>query len=120
MSLVTLRISFNNCNCFLWILSYNNPSLGLATKAKGLQGCRLRGSSRITSHTLGSVRKCEGMNPHTPRQLPLWKMESQWTPKTSENNLRGKNSMSYNFLYIIGKLLESRCLKWARITHLDI
>jgi hypothetical protein len=54
-----------------------NPSLGLATKAKGLQGCEPRGSpgvkakalqgcgprrsQGVTSHTLESVRKCEGM-----------------------------------------------------------
>jgi hypothetical protein len=28
--------------------------------------------------------------------------------------------MAYDFLYIIGNLLERRCLKWARIAHLDI
>jgi hypothetical protein len=28
--------------------------------------------------------------------------------------------MACGVLYIIGKLLELRCLKWARITHLDI
>jgi len=28
--------------------------------------------------------------------------------------------MSCDILYIIEKLLERRCLKWARITHLDI
>jgi hypothetical protein len=28
--------------------------------------------------------------------------------------------MAWNVLYIIGKLLERRCLKWARIAHLDI
>ncbi len=54
-----------------------NPSFGLVTKAKGLQGCGprgsprvkakrsqrcgLRGSPRVTSHTPGNVRKCEGM-----------------------------------------------------------
>jgi hypothetical protein len=40
-----------------------NPSIGLATKAKGLQGCGPRGSPGVTSHTLGNVRKCEGVNP---------------------------------------------------------
>jgi hypothetical protein len=55
----------------------HNPSFGLATKVKGLQGCGLRGSlgvkvkklqgcgprrsSGITSHTPRSVRKCEGV-----------------------------------------------------------
>jgi len=28
--------------------------------------------------------------------------------------------MNWGFLYIIEKLLELRCLKWARMTHLDI
>jgi hypothetical protein len=28
--------------------------------------------------------------------------------------------MAHNVLYIIAKLLESRCLKWAHIAHLDI
>jgi len=53
----------------------HNPSFGLATKAKGLQGCGPRRSSGVkakrsqgcgprrspgvTSHTPGSVRKCE-------------------------------------------------------------
>jgi len=55
-----------------------------------------------------------------PRQLPLWEMESRWTPKTSESKCRGQTSMSYGVLYIIGKLLELRYLKWARIVHLDI
>jgi hypothetical protein len=47
-------------------------------------------------------------------------MESQWTPKFSESDFRGQNSMDYYVLYIIGKFLERRCLKWAHITHLDI
>jgi len=47
-----------------------NPSLGLAAKAKGLQGCGPRGSPGVTSHTPGSVRKCEGMNAHTPKATP--------------------------------------------------
>jgi hypothetical protein len=40
------------------------------TKAKGLQGCKLGGSSGVTSHTPGSVVKCEGVNPHTPKATP--------------------------------------------------
>jgi hypothetical protein len=46
-----------------------NLSLGFATKAKALQGCgprgspgiKARGSLGVTSHTLGSVKKCEGV-----------------------------------------------------------
>jgi hypothetical protein len=44
----------------------HNPSFGLATKAKGLQGCGPRESPRVISHTPGSV----GMNPHTPNATP--------------------------------------------------
>jgi hypothetical protein len=55
-----------------------------------------------------------------PRQLPLWEMESRWTPETSKSDSRGKTSIFCGVPYIIGKLLERRCLKWARIAHLDI
>jgi len=47
-------------------------------------------------------------------------MESRWIPKTSESNFRGQNSMTCGVFYIIEKILECRCLKWARIAHLDI
>jgi hypothetical protein len=47
-------------------------------------------------------------------------MESWWTPKISESDCRGQTSMDCGVLYINGKLLKRRCLKWARITHLDI
>jgi hypothetical protein len=47
-----------------------NPGFRLATKAKGLQECGPRGSPGVTSHTPGSVRKCEGVNPHTPKATP--------------------------------------------------
>jgi hypothetical protein len=47
-----------------------NPSFGLATKAKGLQGCKLRGSPGVTSENPGSVRECEGVSLHTPKAIP--------------------------------------------------
>jgi hypothetical protein len=114
-----------------------NPSFGLATKAK--RGCRVAGQEEAQeSHHIfpgvqgvqGSVRECEGVNNHTPGRgspsglpnpsalsSPKWTPESQrtpepkWTPETLESNLRGQNSMDYDVLYIIGKLLERRCLK---------
>jgi len=63
-------------------------------KAKALPECGPRGSSGIkarespgvTSHTPGSVRKCEGVNPHTPKATPTWEMESRWTLETSESD----------------------------------
>jgi hypothetical protein len=47
-------------------------------------------------------------------------MESRWTLKTLETDLRGQISMACGALYINGKPLKLRCLKWARIAHLDI
>jgi hypothetical protein len=47
-------------------------------------------------------------------------MESRWTPKTSETDLRGQISMACGALYINGKLLKRRCLKWALIAHLNV
>jgi hypothetical protein len=55
-----------------------------------------------------------------PRQLPLWEVESRWTPETSESDCRGQTSMDCDVLYIIGKRLKRRYLKWARISHLEI
>jgi hypothetical protein len=126
-----------------WWFCYlcRNPSFGFATKAKGLQGygprgrkprnqgkgvARVRAKRKPGSHITYS-RECKKVwrsvrewTLTLPRQLPLWEMESRWTPKTSECDLRGQNSMSCDVLYIIGKLLKRTCLKWARITHLDI
>ncbi len=48
----------------------HNPSFGLVTKAKGLQGCGPKESPGVTSHTPESVGKCEGVNPHTPKATP--------------------------------------------------
>jgi hypothetical protein len=43
----------------------HNLSLGFVTKAcKGAGG---RWSLKITFHALGNVRKCEGINPRTPK-----------------------------------------------------
>jgi hypothetical protein len=47
-------------------------------------------------------------------------MESQKTSETSKNDYRGQNSMACSVFYIIWKLFERRCLKWARIAHLDM
>jgi len=126
----------------MWIsdISCHSPNFGLVTKAKRLQGCELRRSPGSQSKKDASVwvkkkprnhityswdckkmwRSMKEWTLTLPRQLPLWEMESRWTSKTSESNFKGQNSMTCDVLYIIGKLLELRCLKWACITHLDI
>jgi hypothetical protein len=55
-----------------------------------------------------------------PSELPFWELESHWTPKFLESNCKGQNPLHWRFLYIIRKLLKRKCLKWARMSHLDI
>jgi hypothetical protein len=64
MQVVVRWVVFFGCCCC------RNPSFGLATKAKGLQGYGPKGSPGVTSGTPGSVGKCEGVNPHTPKATP--------------------------------------------------
>jgi hypothetical protein len=55
-----------------------------------------------------------------PSELPFWELESRWTQKFLESDCRGHNPLDWGVPYIIGNILERRCLKWARMTHLDI
>jgi hypothetical protein len=87
--------------------SCHNPSLKLVTKVRGLQGCGPRGRP-------GSHFTCSQVTSH----VGTWSPER--TPKSSERNFRGQNSLPWKLLYIIGKLLKCRCLKWSHIAHLDI
>jgi hypothetical protein len=108
--------------------SCHNPNFWFATKAKALLGCGPRGSPGVkarrslgvTSQTPGSVRKCEGVNPHIPKVTPTLGDGVPVDSRSSESDLRGQNSMAYGVLYIIEKLLKRKCLKWARIVHLNI
>jgi len=47
-----------------------NLSLGLANKARACKGACKEWSPGVTFHTFENVRKCEGMNPHTPKWAP--------------------------------------------------
>ncbi len=44
--------------------------LGSQPRQRSLQGCAPRGNSKVTPHVPRSVRKCEGMNLHTPKWTP--------------------------------------------------
>jgi hypothetical protein len=54
------------------------------------------------------------VNSHCGSWTPKWTLESL------ERNCRGQNSLPPKVLYIIEKLLNIICIKWARIAHLDI
>jgi hypothetical protein len=48
-----------------------------------------------------------------PSELPLGELECRWTPKSSKSDCKGQNPLDGRVIYIIGKLLKRRCLKWV-------
>jgi hypothetical protein len=118
------------CKCLKWArmthldiqnTSCHNPSLGLATKAKGVARLRAKRETRESLHMLPGVQRVWGHEPsHSQMNSHVGSWSPKWIPEFSECNCRGQISLPWNFFYIIGKLLKCRCLKWARITHLDI
>jgi hypothetical protein len=95
--------------CLNLVTHYRNPSLGLTTKAKACKGAGQEECERVWGWKLT-----------LPSELPFSELESRWTPKLSESDCRGQNTSHWGDFYIIGKILKSRCLKWAHMTHLDI
>jgi len=63
------------------------------------------------------------MNLHTPKRASTLgvgvPVDFRWTPKCLESDCKGQNLMARKILYTIRKLLKRRCLKWARMTHLE-
>ncbi len=97
-----------------------NPSLGLATKARGCKVVGQEGDPGVTSHAPG-VQRVWGNEPsHSQVNSHCESWSPKWTPESSERDYKGQNPLVGTFPYIIGKLLKHRCLKWARIAHLDI
>ncbi len=47
-------------------------------------------------------------------------LESSGTPKNSELDCRGQNTLHWGVLYTNGKALKSKCPKWPRMNLLDI
>ncbi len=78
------------------------------------------GSHISCSREVESMGKCENWTSTLPSELPFGELESQRSSESSESDWRGQNPLDWKVPYIIGKLLERRCLKWARVTHLDI
>jgi hypothetical protein len=49
-----------------------------------------KGSSRVISHVLGSVKECERINLHILRELPFWEWEFRWTFEFSKSNYKSQ------------------------------
>jgi hypothetical protein len=45
-------------------------------------------------------------------ELPLWELESWWTPESLKRNYKGQNPLDWRVPYIIQKLLKRRCLNY--------
>jgi hypothetical protein len=126
-TLVYLGISLGLCHFFyfkiLWkntlVISYHNPNLRLVTKAKACKGEAKREAQESPLMFPGVQESVREWTLTLPSGLPLWELESQWTPKSLENDFRSQNPLDWGFPYIIGKFLELKCLKWACMTHLD-
>jgi hypothetical protein len=99
----------------------SQPQPWACDRGKGLQGYgpRRRHGSHITCS-----RECQrvwGYEPsHSQVNSHCRSWSPKWTPKILKHNFRGQNPSSWSVLYITRKLLKHRCLKWARIAHLDI
>jgi hypothetical protein len=60
--------------------------------------------------------KCE-VTTHTPENGTR---ESSGTPKNSELDCKGQNTLPWYILDTVGKVSKCRCPKWPRMSHLDI
>jgi hypothetical protein len=61
------------------------------------------------------------MNPHTPKWTPMLGIRvPNGLPNFQSVIVRVKTHLLGKKFNIIGKILKRRCLKWARIAHLDI
>jgi hypothetical protein len=103
--------------CYVFIC--RNPSLGLVTKARACKGASQKGARESHFMLSGVQESAREWTLTFPSELPLWELESQWTPEFSKGNFKGQNLLDWKVPYIIGKILEHRCLKWACMTHLS-
>ncbi len=112
--------------CFSYnALKFMTPNV--ITLALGLQPrqglARLRAKKEVReSHQmlLGMQKSVREWTLTFPNEFSIWELESQWTFKSSKGDCRGQNPFDWKIIYIIGKVLKRRCIKWARMTHLDI
>jgi hypothetical protein len=86
----------------------------IETKARGDDDeNKMQRSKNVTTPFWG---KCEDET-RTPKSGNL---ESSGTLETLELDCRGQNTLPWGVLYILGKVLKSRCRKWPHRSHSDI
>jgi hypothetical protein len=99
----------------------SQPYPWVCNQGKGLWGYGLKRKPK--SH-ISCSRECKrvwGNKPsHSQGDSHCGELESQWTSKFSKSDCRGQDPMDWRVPYTIRKVLELRCWKWVRMTHLDI
>jgi hypothetical protein len=95
-------------------------TLGLRPR-QGVARLWAKKKTRESHHMLMRVQRVWGNEPsHSQVNSHVGSWSPKWTPESSERNCRGQNSLLWRVIYIIGNLLKHRCLKRARIAHLEI
>ncbi len=98
-----------------------NLSIRFVTKARA---CKVVGQERKLDSHISCSQECKrvwGNDPSCSQVNSHFESQSlKWTLEFLESNYRGQNSMNWGIPYIIGKILKRRCLKWVRMTHLNI
>jgi len=76
------------------------------TKTRACKVAGQNGSPGVTPHAPGSVRKCEGMNPHTPKGVSTLGVGVPVDSQIFRWKLQGSkpNGLKILKFYIIGKL----------------
>jgi hypothetical protein len=88
---------------------------------QGVARLQAKRKTRESHHMLLGMQRVWGNEPsHSQVNSHVGSWIRKWTPKYSERDFRGQNPSSQRVIYIIENLLKCRCLKWARIAHLDI
>ncbi len=106
---------------------FHQFTIGVTTLAlgswprQGVARLQAKRKTRESHHMLLGMQRVWGNEPsHSQVNSHVGSWIRKWTPKYSERDFRGQNPSSQRVIYIIENLLKCRCLKWARIAHLDI
>jgi hypothetical protein len=95
----------------------------VTTLALGLwprQGVARLQAKKETQESLHMLPRVQTVWGNEPSHSQVNSHVGSCSPESSERNFMGQNSLPWRVLYIIEKILKCRCLKWARIAHLNI
>ncbi len=103
-------------------MSWDVATLALGLRPKqGVARLRAKRETRESHHMLLGIQRMWGHEPsHSQVNSNVGSWSPKRTPKSSKRDYKGQNPSPWRVIYIIRKLLKLRCLKWARIAHLDI